>query len=120
MRRRLALARMMVRSPDTLLMDEPFAALDTQLRMDMHDQLLRIWEEERKTVIFVTHDLQEALTLADRVVVMTPRPGQVRMVERVPLGRPRDVQTIQLDSAFTALYRDLWLRMRETASPEQR
>jgi NitT/TauT family transport system ATP-binding protein len=120
MRRRLALARMMVRTPDTLLMDEPFAALDTQLRMDMHEQLLRIWEEERKTVIFVTHDLQEALTLADRVVVMSQRPGRVRMIEPVPLGRPRDVHTIQMDSAFSDMYRDLWSRLREAPSMDAR
>jgi NitT/TauT family transport system ATP-binding protein len=120
MRRRLALARMMVRSPDTLLMDEPFAALDSQLRMDMHDQLLRIWERERKTVIFVTHDLQEALTLADRVVVMTQRPGRIRMIEEVPLARPRDVHTIQLDSGFGELYRDLWSRLHDLAPMEAR
>lgn len=119
MRRRLALARMLVRSPDTLLMDEPFAALDAQLRMEMHDQLLRIWQNERKTVIFITHDVQEALTLADRVVVMSPRPGQVRMIESVPLPRPRDVYSIQVEPTFVELYRDLWSRMRLEADPVQ-
>ena len=112
MRRRVALARMLVSAPDTLLMDEPFGALDAQLKMVMHQQLLNIWQTHRKTVLFVTHDLAEALMLADRVVVLGARPGRIRKDFQVPLGRPRDVFELQFEPSFAAMEKELWEVMR--------
>ena len=81
MRRRACLARTLAYEPETILMDEPFGALDAQLRLVMHDELLKLWTGTRKTIVFVTHDLAEALTLADRVAVFSARPGRIRAIE---------------------------------------
>ena len=81
MRRRVCLARTLAYEPETILMDEPFGALDAQLRLVMHDELLKLWTGTRKTMVFVTHDLAEALTLADRVAVFSSRPGRIRAIE---------------------------------------
>jgi len=113
MRRRVALARMLVSAPDTLLMDEPFGALDAQLKMVMQQQLLDVWQAERKTVLFVTHDLAEALMLADRVVVLGARPGRVKAAFEVALGRPRDVFSLQFEPSFVAMEKQLWELMRD-------
>src|ERR1700716_1874320 len=91
MRQRAALMRTLVVDPQILLMDEPFGALDTHTKIDMHAELLALWGAKHQTVVFVTHDLSEAITLADRVVVMTRRPGRIKMVHEVKLERPRDV-----------------------------
>ncbi len=95
MRRRVALARMLVYDPETLLMDEPFGALDAQLKLVMHDELQRIVGIGAKTVLFVTHDLGEAIALADRVVVFTSRPGRIKAIRDIDLPRPRDVFRIR-------------------------
>jgi len=84
-----------------MLMDEPFAALDAQTRSIMQDELLRVWQADRRTVIFITHNVDEAIYLADRVVVMTPRPGRIRRVIEVDLPRPRDITS----AGFSALLR---------------
>jgi ABC-type nitrate/sulfonate/bicarbonate transport system ATPase subunit len=89
MRQRVGLARVLVNDPPVLLMDEPFGALDAQTRIIMQELLLELWETARKTVLFVTHDIDEALLLSDRVVVMSARPGRVQEELRVPLPRPR-------------------------------
>jgi len=89
MRSRVALARSLVTGPRILLMDEPFSKLDPQMRSQMHDELLRIHAMQRMTVLFVTHDVEEAIVLADRVVVLAPRPGRVREIVDVELPRPR-------------------------------
>jgi NitT/TauT family transport system ATP-binding protein len=89
-------------------MDEPFGALDAQLRLVMHDELLKLWAATRKTIVFVTHDLSEAITLADRVAVFSARPGRIRAIEPVDLPRPRDVFRIRFDPAFGALHDRLW------------
>jgi NitT/TauT family transport system ATP-binding protein len=89
MQQRVGIARVLVNKPRVMLMDEPFAALDAQTRMSMQELLLTVWREVRTTVVFVTHDIDEALFLSDRVVVMTARPGAVRDVVEVPLARPR-------------------------------
>jgi len=108
MRRRVALARMLVYDPETLLMDEPFGALDAQLKLVMHDEIQRIVGIGRKTVLFVTHDLAEAIALADRVVVFSGRPGRVKTVRTVDLPRPRDVFRIRFAPRFTELHEELW------------
>jgi NitT/TauT family transport system ATP-binding protein len=108
MRRRACLARTLAYEPETILMDEPFGALDAQLRLVMHDELLKLWAATRKTIVFVTHDLSEAITLADRVAVFSARPGRIRAIEPVDLLRPRDVFRIRFDPAFGALHDRLW------------
>jgi NitT/TauT family transport system ATP-binding protein len=95
MQQRVAIARALLLDPDILLMDEPFAALDALTRDEMSFELLRIWTQNPKTVIFITHSIPEALLLADRIIVMTPRPGAVRQIVDVPLPRPRSMQTLQ-------------------------
>jgi NitT/TauT family transport system ATP-binding protein len=108
MRRRVALARMLIYDPETLLMDEPFGALDAQLKLVMHDEIQRIVGIGRKTVLFVTHDLAEAIALADRVVVFSGRPGRVKTVREIDLPRPRDVFRIRFAPRFTELHEELW------------
>jgi len=108
MRRRVSLARTLAYEPETILMDEPFGALDAQLRLVMHDELLKLWSGTDKTIVFVTHDLAEALTLADRVAVFSARPGRIRAIETVDLPRPRDVFRIRFDPHFGALHDRLW------------
>lgn len=108
MRKRVALAQVLVYDPGTLLMDEPFGALDAQLKLVLQDELLKIWEGRHNTVVFVTHDLGEAISLADRVVVFTGRPGQIKSIEKVELPRPRNVYKLRFDREFQALYEKIW------------
>jgi NitT/TauT family transport system ATP-binding protein len=102
MQQRVAIARALLLDPDILLMDEPFSALDALTRDEMSFELLRIWSQRPKTVLFITHSIPEALLLADRVVVMTARPGRVREILDVPLARPRSTATLS-EPAFHAL-----------------
>ena len=108
MLQRVMIARTLAYKPDIYLMDEPFGSLDAQLRTRMHGELLRLWEETGATFVFVTHDLQEAITLADRVVVMSRRPGIPKLVVDIDLPRPRDVIDIQSNPAFGAYVKQLW------------
>jgi NitT/TauT family transport system ATP-binding protein len=108
MRKRVALAQVLVYDPGTLLMDEPFGALDAQLKLLMQAELLKIWEESRKTVVFVTHDLAEAVTLASRVVVFSGRPGRIKAIEDVPIAYPRDPFRVRFRPEFEAIYARLW------------
>lgn len=108
MRKRVALAQTLIYGPHTLLMDEPFGALDAQLRMSLQRDLLAIAEQEAKTVLFVTHDLEEAILLGDRVIVFSASPGRIIHVEQVSLPRPRDLVTLRADPAFTAMWERLW------------
>lgn len=108
MRQRVAIARALATEPLLLLMDEPLAALDAQTRMVMQQELLRIWKETRSTVVYITHDIGEALMLADRVVVMTARPGRIKAMQDVPFGRERDVIQIRADPQFGRLESELW------------
>ena len=108
MRKRVALAQLLAYEPGTLLMDEPFGALDAQLKLVMQEQLLRIWGERGQTVVFVTHDLAEAVTLAQRVVVFSGRPGRVKAIETIELAQPRDPFRSRFDPAFEAAYTRLW------------
>lgn len=106
MRQRVGLARTLINDPSVLLMDEPFGALDAQTRILMQELLLDLWERDRKTVIFVTHDIDEALLLGDRVVVMSASPGRVKEVVRVDLPRPRSFD-ITSDEKFLGMRRHL-------------
>jgi NitT/TauT family transport system ATP-binding protein len=108
MRKRAQLARSLVYEPDTLLMDEPFGALDAQLKLMLQAELLKTWEGSGKTLIFVTHDLTEAISLADRVIVMSARPGTIRAVAEIKLPRPRDVFTIRFSPEFGRYFEALW------------
>jgi NitT/TauT family transport system ATP-binding protein len=113
------LARGLVYGPSTLLMDEPFGALDAQLRLNMQNELLRIWEEDRKTIIFVTHDLDEAILLADKIVVFGTRPGRVLHVEDVPLKRPRDLAELRLDPTYGEIWERLYKLLEQSPSNEE-
>ncbi len=113
MRKRVALARTLIYEPETLLMDEPFGALDAQLKLLMQGQLQALTTQRRITVIFVTHDLGEAIAMADRVVVFTGRPGCIRAVRDVPLERPRDVFNIRFSQAFARLHEELWNELKD-------
>jgi NitT/TauT family transport system ATP-binding protein len=112
MRKRACLARMLLYGAETALLDEPFAALDAQLKLAMHDLVLRLASETRQTVVLVTHDLMEAVTLADRVLVCTRRPATVALEQRIDLKRPRDVLNVRFTSAFKDHYDALWERLR--------
>jgi NitT/TauT family transport system ATP-binding protein len=113
MRKRVAIAQSWIVDPRILLMDEPFAALDVQTRQNMENELLELWQESDKTVLFITHDLEEAIALADRVVVLTASPARVKGIYDVSLPRPRDVVEIRLNPDFTALYRRIWADLRD-------
>ena len=113
MRKRVALAQSLINEPRVLLMDEPFSALDVQTRAIMSNELLQLWELTRPTVIFVTHDLEEAIALADRVVVMTAGPATVKADYRIDLPRPRTVQEIRFTPRFVELYEQIWAALRD-------
>jgi NitT/TauT family transport system ATP-binding protein len=112
MRQRVAIARALAVDPDLLLMDEPFGALDEQTRLILQEELLRIWENTGKTVVFVTHSIDEALTLADRVVVMGAHPGTIKAILQVPFPRPRSLTAIRSDPAFADLFAEIWTLLR--------
>lgn len=113
MRKRVALARTLIYQPETLLMDEPFGALDAQLKLLLLDQLQELTQTRRITVVFVTHDLGEAITLADRVVVFSARPGRIRTIRHIDLPRPRDVFRIRFTEAFAHLHEELWDELKD-------
>lgn len=114
MRRRASLARMLCADPETLLLDEPFGALDAQLRTELQGELLRLWSGSGRTVVFVTHDIEEALILADRVVVLGPI-GTILLDQPVDLPRPRDPDDIRVDPHFVELHRRLSTALKEGA-----
>jgi NitT/TauT family transport system ATP-binding protein len=108
-RKRIGLAQVLIRDPKILLMDEPFGPLDAQTRQIMGNLLLDLWSADRKAVMFVTHDLEEAIALSDRVVIMSAGPAARIIGEwRVPLARPRDIAEVKLDHSFHELHREIW------------
>ena len=113
MRKRVALAQSLITEPRILLMDEPFSALDVQTRAIMSNELLGLWEQTRPSVVFITHDLEEAIALADKVVVMTVGPGTVKATFDIDLPRPRTVQEIRFEPRFVELYSQIWETLRD-------
>ncbi|MCC7487699.1 MAG: ABC transporter ATP-binding protein [Burkholderiales bacterium] len=114
MKKRVALAQTLILDPQILLMDEPFSALDVQTRSLMENELLELWSADRKSVIFITHDLEEAIAMSDRVVVLSAGPG-TRPIGEYPidLPRPRDVSDIRLEPRFVELHRKIWRAMKD-------
>ncbi len=108
MRKRVALAQSLINEPRILLMDEPFSALDVQTRSLMENELLSLWANTRASVVFVTHDLEEAIALADRVFVISAGPGTVKANYPVPLTRPRNVTEIRMQPQFSQIYGEIW------------
>ena len=113
MKQRVSVARAFANDPEVLLMDEPFAALDEQNKVVLQEELLRIWSESRKTVIFITHSIDEALVLGDRVLVMSGRPGRLKADLRITFPRPRAVYDLKGDPEFGRLGREIWHLLRE-------
>jgi len=114
MRKRVSLAAALINEPSILLMDEPFGALDVQTKAIMSNELLALWEQTRPSVMFVTHDLEEAIALADQVVVMTAGPGTVKAVYDIDLPRPRGaVQEIRFEPRFLELHHQIWASLRD-------
>ncbi|QFR25593.1 ABC transporter ATP-binding protein [Brucella suis bv. 1] len=114
-RKRVGLAQVLIRNPKYLLMDEPFGPLDAQTRVIMGDLLLDLWSQDKKAVMFVTHDLEEAIALADRVVIMSAGPPRARIMAeyRIPLARPREISEIRLDNQFHEIHREIWSALKE-------
>ena len=119
MRQRVALVRTLIVEPQILLMDEPFGALDLHTKLELHAELLRLWGERRQTVVFITHDLSEAITLADRIVVMTRRPGRIKTIYDVKLTRPRDVIRLREIDEYLRAYGEIWHVLGEEFAQER-
>src|SRR6476661_3628916 len=113
MRQRVSIARAFANDPEILLMDEPFSALDAQNKLLLQEELLRIWEEHKKTVVFITHSVDEAVFLGDRIMVMTAQPGKVKAFVPVPLARPRNIMELQKSPQYGELIAHIWSSLRD-------
>ncbi len=113
MRKRVSLAQTFINGPQILLMDEPFSALDVQTRVLMHDELLRLWSQSKASVVFVTHDLEEAIALADKVYVLTAGPATVKSVYPIDIPRPRVASEIRYEQKFIDISRTIWDDLRD-------
>jgi len=113
MRKRVALAQTFINEPEILLMDEPFSALDVQTRVVMHDELLNLWSVSKASVVFITHDLEEAIGLADKVYVLTAGPGTVKAVYNIDIPRPRQISELRYTPHFIELSKTIWGDLRE-------
>ncbi|QWW72371.1 ABC transporter ATP-binding protein [Rhizobium sp. WYJ-E13] len=113
MRQRVSIARAFANDPDILLMDEPFSALDEQNKLLLQEELLKIWEETRKTVLFITHSVDEAVTLGDRVMVMSAQPGRIKEIINVPFERPRSVLELRSRPAYGEFVYSIWGQLRD-------
>jgi len=113
-KKRVQMAQCLIMNPKLILMDEPFSALDVHTRHMMQNELLHLWEERKSGVVFITHDLEEAIALADRVIVMSAGPGSRFVAEfDIPLARPRDVAEIKMDDKFLDLYKRIWVSLKD-------
>jgi NitT/TauT family transport system ATP-binding protein len=119
MRQRANIIRTLIYDPELILMDEPFGPLDAQTRIVLQDQLLKLWYASKKTIVFITHDLIEAITLADRVVLMSSRPGRIKSIENVTIPRPREVFKIHESEQFRSSYEKLWQQLRPEVKLEE-
>lgn len=115
MRKRVALARSFAHDPSLYLMDEPFGPLDAQTRVTIGNEFLKMWEHVGKSVLFITHDIEEAIALSDRVIVMTGRPGTIKLEFKIPLERPRPFFDIRFDPRFKELQREIWKSLADTS-----
>lgn len=113
MRQRVSIARAFANDPEILLMDEPFSALDEQNKTLLQDELLRIWDETRKTVVFITHSVDEAVTMSDRIMVMSAQPGRAKAFIDVPFERPRNVLELRHNPQYGEIVYDIWAQLRE-------
>ena len=119
MKQRVSIARAFANDPDVLLMDEPFSALDEQNKTLLQDELLRIWDETKKTVVFITHSVDEAVTLSDRIMVMTAHPGRSKALLDVPFERPREVLELRSRPEYGAIVYDIWQQLRDEVNRSQ-
>jgi len=119
MRQRVSIARAFANDPEVLLMDEPFSALDEQNRTLLHEELLRIWDETKKTVIFITHSVDEAVSLGDRILLMTAQPGRAKALIDVPFERPRQVLALRADPRYGELVFAIWSQLRGEVERER-
>lgn len=113
MKQRVSIARAFANDPEILLMDEPFASLDEQNRLILQQELLQIWEGSSKTVVFITHSIDEAIFLSDHIMLMTAHPGHIKDIFEVMISRPRDMSRIRNDAAFNSLFSKIWTELRE-------
>ena len=113
MKQRVSVARAFANDPEILLMDEPFGALDEQNRILLQQELLRIWDVSKKTTVFITHSIDEALCLSDRILIMTAHPGTVKSIVDIDLPRPRDIASIRTTMRYNELFQSIWLTLRE-------
>jgi NitT/TauT family transport system ATP-binding protein len=122
MKQRVSIARAFANDPEILLMDEPFSALDEQTKLVLQAELLRIWEDTRKTVLYVTHSIDEAIVLADRILVMSARPGRIKDIIDVGavFGRPRDVETVKSSAQYGELFGRIWGLLRDEVAAARR
>ena len=120
MRQRVSIVRAFANDPEILLMDEPFSALDEQNKVLLHEELLKIWEATKKTVVFITHSVDEAVTLGDRIMVMTANPGKAKAVIDVPFARPRNVLELRHTPAYGEMVFNIWEQLREEVQTARR
>jgi NitT/TauT family transport system ATP-binding protein len=113
MKQRVSIARAFATDPEVLLMDEPFSALDEQNKTLLQEELLRIWDETKTTVLFITHSVDEAVTLGDTIMVMTAHPGRAKAIVDVPFARPRNVLELRATPAYGELVYDIWGQLRD-------
>lgn len=113
MKQRVSVARAFANDPEVLLMDEPFGALDEQNRLILQQELLRIWEGTQKTTVFITHSIDEALCLGDRIMIMTAHPGMIKTIINVDLPRPRNIATIRTSLYYNELFQTIWSILRD-------
>jgi len=118
MQQRVGLARALTMEPEVLLMDEPFASVDAQTREILQEQLLSIWEKQRRTMVFITHSIEEAILMGDRVAVLSTRPGRVKEIIDVPFEHPRSISAIFEDERFGGLRNQVWTKLRDEAKAE--